>query len=201
MMNRFKLTIHVFIIGVLLCEDCSVSAKTINSGYFSITIPDGWKVFDGQKFSSFDGPPAQCIFFRNPINKYQDFALSVCAVGVKPGELLRRIGFQKINGEIVRTGSMDYQKARIQERNGHLMVSAAASCGVSDAAGFHAAGGKCYSAAIFGKQRNVAVETDGTEPLELVSKIVNSIRLRTAGDVQSFKDQLDSVQLDGENHQ
>lgn len=63
-----------------------------------------------------------------------------------------------------------------------------ASCGITNQVGFHAAGGECYSALIFGQTRSLAIETDGTfTDLSLVGNIVKTATLFSPGDVDSIE--------------
>ncbi|SAL77973.1 hypothetical protein AWB71_05585 [Caballeronia peredens] len=195
MMKLFKSLIY-YVTSIALAGNCELAfTKTIETEQFSVWVPDSWRVIEGKKFSSFDDLPATCKYFRNPKSNHQDMALSLCVVKLSPAEVLHRVGFRKVNDVIARAGSMDSQVARIEERSKHLLVSASASCGITDSAGFHAAKGNCYSAAIFGREYSIALETDGTEPLKVVRKVVNSVKLHTPGDVSEFRKQLDSVNL------
>jgi hypothetical protein len=200
MMKRIESFICHIAVFVLagFCND--TFGRVLKTEHFSAWVPDSWRAFEGNDFSSFDKLPTQCKYFKNPKNKYQSMAISLCVVKMNPAEILHRIGFRRINDDIVRVGSMDSQVARIEYRSNYPMISAAATCGITDSAGFHAAKGNCFSAAIFGRDYDVAVETDGTEPLDVVRRVTNSVILHTPAGNKMSRKELETVNLD-ENQQ
>lgn len=195
-MRRIRLLFCITVLKLLAAVCNPVFARNVVTKQYTVWTPDSWRIYEGSRFSSFDGVPANCKYFRDSKKKRQDMALSLCVLSISPEEVLRRVGFQRVEDNIVRVGSMDSQSAFIEERSGHLMVSAAASCGVSDGAGFHSALGNCYSAAIFGRDISIALETDGTEPLAIVRKVANSVSLRTPGQIEFFRKKVENFGLD-----
>jgi hypothetical protein len=173
----------------------TTTAQVASTSGFSASIPDSWIKFDGGIFNPFNEMPATCSYYRDPRNHQQSFALSICKIKATPSQALSRIGFQTIDGRLVRAGSVDAQDAIIDERNGYIRVSGDASCGISDEAGFHAAGGNCYYAIIFGRDYSVALETDGSEPLSVIRKITDSVILKTPADKKLSTDILKIFKL------
>jgi hypothetical protein len=193
MLNKILISTLIAIITIFVTN---VKAKSISNSHYNAWIPDKWIEFNDEIYNPFDSNQAKCIYFRNPKNKYQSLAVSLCLVDLAPEQILSHIGFTKIDGHIVRTGSMDFQAAHIEEKSGHIRVFASSTCGISDEVGFHAAGGDCYSEAIFGQDYSLTLETDGTEPMNLIKKISDSIILNTPGDPSFFIKKIKDARLD-----
>jgi hypothetical protein len=168
-------------------------ASTINSGAYSVQVPNSWVRLNGSSLSSFDDQSANCSYFLDKKVKHQSAALSICVIRMSPERALGQVGFQKVDDRLVRAGSMDAKPAQIEEHAGYVKVSGNASCGIYDDAGFHAAGGNCYSAIIFGRDYHIALETDGSEPLNLIHQIADSVKSKTEGDAPIFRDKLKHI--------
>ncbi|WP_151070695.1 hypothetical protein [Cupriavidus oxalaticus] len=79
-----------------------------------------------------------------------------------------------------------------------MTISGDASCGIEDAAGFHAAGGICRSVIVLGKTYGITVDMIvnrigkpvATRKNEVLQKIVDSIHLSNPGSRKAIKESL-----------
>ena len=133
----------------------SHSLKKIQNKSFSLSYPSTWHTRKDPFLS-------ECTLLYSPHKtRQEDFTLRVCFREGMPIDILGDMGFVKDSGKWFATGSMDRNEANIVMGNKYV-ISGLATCGVSDQAGFHAAGGNCYRAVVLGKTHSITFESSGT---------------------------------------
>lgn len=149
---------------------------------YLVRVPKNWKAVE------YVGDP-NCTYLKKEESlPHQSFTVMICVREGREGVVANRAGFFFRDGIWVKTGSMDEQPATLDWSAQFPKISGVASCGITDDTGFHAAGGNCYSAIVFGDGYGVLIETDGTEKdLSLVANVVGKVIPTNPANIESIK--------------
>lgn len=185
-MNKILFIKLIFAINLSACS-IFVDARPPNliEEKYTVHIPDTWEVRR-------DPDDRSCIIVDKPDKKKaQEFTLLICVAEESPKDIAARQGFFYSHEKWFRGGAMDSEIAALVEQSGTLRLYGSASCGISDEAGMHSAGGVCFSAVVFGETYSVTLETDGTEEnIEAIQKIAQSVMLASPGSKDAVRSQL-----------
>jgi uncharacterized protein YecT (DUF1311 family) len=161
------------LLPVYACAD--TGKKTIKTRKFEYSVPSSWK--------QGSGPSPDCTVFMNPLMKDQSFALMVCTTSKSVYDILAENNYIKFGDKLLRAGYTRFSIAPVNVRSNYVSVSSRTICGITDEAGFHAAGGMCYTLIAFGNNFSVIFDTDGTEQNDKeVKGIFNSLKIKIKGD-------------------
>ena len=117
--------------------------------------PRSWRIIRDE-----DVP--ECMLFNSPAKKkFEPFTLRICLRDGPPFDVATDMGFFLKSGTWTIASSMDKAKATISKATGRLTLEGIVSCGVTDQAGFHAAGGICFKAVLLGAARSLTFESSG----------------------------------------
>ncbi|WP_151070696.1 hypothetical protein [Cupriavidus oxalaticus] len=160
---------------------------------YSFKLPPGWTTKKTNNNECFEIYESRKVPPKEP-------EISLCFKMGNASSVAERHGFFKLDGQWVKGGSMDTGTASICETESQLTISGEASCGIDDAAGFHAAGGICRAVIVFGQTYSVTVDMITNRfgkpvPIrkdEALRKIVDSIRLSSPGSREGIKESLRS---------
>ncbi|MEM5429929.1 hypothetical protein [Cupriavidus oxalaticus] len=158
---------------------------------FIFKLPQGWvtkKTNDNECFE----------IYENIKIRPKEAEIFLCLKKGNTLSVAESHGFFKIDGQWIKSGSMDTGMASIHETETQMTISGEASCGIFDSAGFHAAGGICRSVIVLGQTYGVTVDMVVNEfgkPVakrknEALQKIVDSIRLSNPGSRKAIKESL-----------
>lgn len=112
----------------------------------------------------------------------------ICVEHLIPSEALSKNGYFVQSGVWVIGGSMDVGQAKLEFKQDSVSIHGLASCGVSDKAGTHAAGGVCYSFMTFSSRYAVSVQSTGNKnDIADVAILAESIRLAVKPSVEQLR--------------
>ena len=162
-----------------------LDSRIIEEEQFTLVIPKTWR-------ASTDAHNEQCKLLHDAKDRDQPFELRICLVMEGPSFVASEHGFFFDEKSWTYAGSMDIQPAEFSVASNGVRLTGIASCGITDEAGFHSAGGKCLTSIFFGEKYSVVFETDGsTTDFSEVRKIVNSAVLTKPGTIGAIKAQLE----------
>lgn len=163
----------------------STGLLTIEEEKFTLAAPETWQIVE-------DASNGQCRLFRDTAAQSRLTVLRLCIVTKDPDSIASERGFFFDSGSWTYAGSMDIQPAELSVSDNNVRLTGVASCGITSETGFHAAGGECLTAIVFGQNYSIVFETDGTQTdFSEITKIVNSTTVTDAGSVESIKAQLE----------
>ena len=165
----------------------SATAHSIKSDdFFSFTLPSNWKIHDNGEIENF-----QFLKKTHSPNK-TEWDLKACKYSGTLDNVLRFTVFLKDDKKWIASGSMD-QQSPAWKLNGSnstfIETKYPPTCGiVARESGFHAAGGKCYSALVGCKNNYVVIESNGLNTdFSAVQKIARSVNLKKCAKNSSLK--------------
>jgi len=149
-----------FSTGVFACvlvSDVAEASPSSVAHFYSISLPS-------QLFFSKVPESRDCMFVqrRTGAKKSRHVAM-ICVEALNHRDVLSKNGFFVQNSNWVIGGSMDIGQAKIEFKQDSVSIHGQTSCGVSDNAGIHAAGGLCYSFLTFSSHHAVSVQSTGNE--------------------------------------
>ncbi|WP_038488792.1 hypothetical protein [Collimonas arenae] len=141
--------------------------------FYAIAIPKIWKTLR-------DPVDENCMLVgKNVDYKKSKFTASICVLHLSPKDALRESGFFVIDNNWIKGGSMDSGMAKIEYKKDFTSISGSASCGISDSAGFHAAGGTCFTYLVFGADYSVRIDGNGDINLNNdIQKIIKTLKIK-----------------------